>query len=458
MPYEDEYAHYKPVKRIAENPQVLALLGRARYQADSRAEDLPVLIASTEMKRSGWVPDFVLAVDGSNSEVAVKNGYPSAAIGYVTVASVLLDVAKMIQLDTKRPVDPKVFRTIEDAESIDAALPSTNVIIDDEVDAKASFRRALFELFSSRKMSDEGEALVETYEALLAYKGTDNQQCPCEDCLLSTRAFQRDNGIYMCHCLRAHALYSTDALRIHEFMNPEGSNVSMLTETMNVLERIWIIHILRTFEQEGLLPVLQRMAIVLDGPLAVFGAPAWLSDAIRQELQRLNRAVRLAVGDNNFNLLLFGVEKTGAFVDHLTELDKGPVGQGDALPRQSAMLLTDEYIKRRIIFSNSDRDYGRNTYFGRKAFYKTQSGALVVCTLPFLSENHRDLKHATPDQYPRLVDAMELLDKLVSARYRNAITPLISAHAEAAIPMNIGKRVLERLARKLMKQQAGTGA
>jgi len=59
--------------------------------------------------------------------------------------------------------------------------------------------------------------------------------------------------------------------------------------------------------------------------------------------------------------------------------------------------------------------------------------------------------------YPvsRLADAMSLLDKLVSARYRNALTPLISAHAEAAIPMNLGKRVLEKLARQLMSEQPG---
>jgi hypothetical protein len=45
---------------------------------------------------------------------------------------------------------------------------------------------------------------------------------------------------------------------------------------------------------------------------------------------------------------------------------------------------------------------------------------------------------------------MQLLDKLVSARYRNSLMPIISAHAEAAIPLTLGKNVLEKLARKLM--------
>jgi len=452
MPYEEEFAHYKPIQRISESAQVQALLKRAQVRTGTTNLVPLNTVALADLKPSGWVPDFVLAVDGSFSEVPVKNGYPSAAVGYVTVASVLLDVAKMTRLDARRPVDPKEFRTIENAESIDGALPGSNVVVDYESSARDSFRRALFELFQSKRMSENGESVLDTYEELLKYKPPERQDCPYEECLRPGKDYQRGHAEYTCSCLQARSLFSTDALRIHEFMNPEGSNQSMLTETMTVLERIWIVHVLRTLEQENLLPVLQRMAIVIDGPLAVFGAPAWLSAAIRKELTRINNVVRQLIGDDAFNLLLLGIEKSGAFMEHLTELDKGPDGELDALPRQSAMLLTDDYIKQRIIFSKSDRDYGRNTYFGRKAFYKAASGALIVTSLPFLDDDHSNLKRAEVSQFPRLADAMSLLDKLVSARYRNAVTPIISAHAEAAIPMNLGKRVLEKLARQLMSE------
>ncbi|OLE51849.1 MAG: hypothetical protein AUG51_20975 [Acidobacteria bacterium 13_1_20CM_3_53_8] len=457
MPYENEFAHYKPIKRITESVQVQALLKRARVKPDSPESISLDMVALTQLKPSDWTPDFVLAIDGSMDEERVKNGYPSAAIGYVTVASVLLDVAKMMRLDAHRPVDPKEFRTIENAESIDGALPGCNVVIDEELSAVHSFRRALFELFQCRQMSESEkcESVLDTYQALLKYKPiNDNspQRCPYEDCLQLDQSYQRGQDEYICSCAHARSLFSTDALRIHEFMKPEGSNQSMLTETMNVLERIWMVHFLRTLEQEKLLPVLQRLAIVMDGPLAVFGAPAWLSSAIKSELSRINDVAKQAVADDKFDLLLFGVEKTGAFMEHLTELDKGPNGEHDTLPRQSAMLLTDDYIKQRIIFSNSEREYGRNTYFGRKAFYKTTSGALIVLNSPLLNEDHGDLKRAEYTQFPRLADIMSLLDTLVSARYRNSVTPLISAHAEAAIPMNLGKRVLEKLARQLMSE------
>ncbi len=452
MPYENEFAHYKPLHRMAESIEVQNLLKRMQLSPSSPNTSVTSpCVALSDLKPSGWAPDFVLAIDGSEAEVSVKNGYPLAAVGYVTIASVLLDVAKMVKLDSQRPVDPKEFRTIESAESIDSALPTANVVIDNEPDTSASFRRAFFELLRSKRMSEHGESLLDTYEALLKGKPLpDEQKCPCEDCLLPKKDYQRQQGEYKCRCLNNRALFSTDALRIHESIRPDSSNISALTQAMSVLERLWLIHFLRTLEAEKLLPVLQRMAIVIDGPLAVFDDPAWLSSVIQKELERLNKEARKAIHDEHFDMLILGIEKSGAFVEHFSELDKGPNGEMDYLPRQTAMLLTNEYIKQRIVFSTSDRDYGRNTYFGRKVFYKAKSGALIVANTPFLSKDHSNIKYAHVDQFPRLADAMSLLDKLVSARYRNSLTPIISAHAEAAIPLNLGKRVLEQLARQLM--------
>ena len=225
-----------------------------------------------------------------------------------------------MRLDAQRPADPKEFRTIQNAESIDAALPGSNVVVDNELNAVDSFRRALFELFQSKRVSESGESLLDTYEALLRYKPVpDRQKCPHEDCLLPKPDYQRGVAEYTCSCLNARALFSTDALRIHESMKPEGSNQSVLTQTMSVLERVWVIHFLRTLEQEELLPVLQRLAIVLDGPLAVFDDPAWLSRSIKSELSRINDAAKQAIHDDKFELLLCGIEKSGAFMEHLTE-------------------------------------------------------------------------------------------------------------------------------------------
>ena len=112
--------------------------------------------------------------------------------------------------------------------------------------------------------------------------------------------------------------------------------------------------------------------------------------------------------------------------------------------------LRDDYIKRHIVPSDSDRPYGYQTYFGRKFLYKTGSGARIVAMTPYLVERQADLSTADPDQFPRLADAAALLDMLVSTRYPDAVIPIVEAHAEAAIARGVGTRVLERLAKEVL--------
>ena len=159
-----------------------------------------------------------------------------------------------------------------------------------------------------------------------------------------------------------NTLYSTDALRIHEGMVPDSANGAMFAEIMQVLEHIVIIHILRWFEQKQWLRLLRNMGIVIDGPLAVFGYPAWLHSAIPRELNRINEAAKESTDGQD--LLMIGVEKFGNFVTHFTRIDQDKDGVSGIFPSQIPYLLTDEYIKKNIIFSDSTKPYGLDTHFG----------------------------------------------------------------------------------------------
>lgn len=459
MPYEGEFASYAPIRRLAENKRVHDLL--SKYEVVSAplngggAVDLggsTLVTTDTLARRDGWVPDYVISVDGSLAPVTVNNGFPGAEVAYVTMATVLLDLKKMRELDAKRPVDPRLFRSTRSTDPVDAVLPGCNVTFKGETSPAASLRRGVIELFADQRAFETGETLLDTYHLLLGHKPAGSQNCPYKDgCGMNPEgAYVRGVGKYDCQCSLKLPLYSTDALRFHERFNPVGSNGEIFAEIMQVLERIWLVHVLRGMEQRGHLNALCRLAVVLDGPLAVFGQPAWLSMAISKELARLNGKLRAATSTD---MLIVGVEKTGFFVEHFEKLcaaadkDKLPFGVG----RQTAMLLTDEYIKKQIIFSDGQKPYGEATYFGRKLLYRTKSGAKIVASLPYLESGHRDLTTARPDQYPRLADALSVFDALVSSRYPNALIPVSLAHGEAAIPLRHGTRVLERLARELIR-------
>ena len=396
------------------------------------------------------MPDFVFAIDGSYQEVSVETGYPGAHVGYLTTASVVLDLAAIDRLDETRPVDPKAFRSTEKTAAVDAALPGSNVVTRTHHSAKMAFREELYEVLHGEAMgSQEGVTLLDTYEALLALKpSTRDPTCPYSE-FGCDKTVPITPGLTTCTCTERRPIWSTDALRIHERFRDTGTNGEAFGEVMQVWERILLIHLLRAIERRGLLAQIHRVAFFVDGPLAIFGHPAWLSTAIKTELQRLNEQARRASGQD---LTIIGIEKTGPFVTHFEELDKtDQPGQQRFGPR-SYFLPTDPYIKDRIIFSDSPKRYAKDTYFGRKFFYKTQSGARLVAVVPFLDHLQDSLDTDNISLYPSFGAICLLLDKLVSSRYPNAVVPLVAAHAQAAIPFSLGGKVLEQLATMLMRK------
>jgi len=425
---------------------VKGLLARSKLLEAARAVYAPQPIEAPPA--TSELPRFILAIDGSYAEVAVKNGYPGAKVGYCTAASVLLDLDLVRRLDAERPVNPVEFRKTEQAASVDAALPGSNVITRRQNSARASFREELYDLFTDIVVDEDDRTnLLSTYEVLLALKPTGNpQSCPYKESHDCDADLVVGPGCTTCpKCGRP--VYSTDALRIHERFRDIGTNGEAFGLVMQVIERILVIHLLRCFERRNLLQRLTSLAFFIDGPLAAFGPPAWLSAAICKELKRLNAKVQESTGQD---LLILGIEKTGAFVQHFEEIDQTETPGQQLFSGRQYMLLTDGYIKDRIMHSDSNKRYGQDTYFGRKFFYKTQSKARIVASIPFLSDTQDTLDSDDISLYPQFATICALLDRVVSSRYANAISPLIAANAQAAIPLQLGSKVLTQLARALL--------
>lgn len=449
MPYEGEFAAYKPLQRIAETERVKTLLKKSRVLPPS-ATASPALVPKAPPDPTGPPPAFAVAIDGSWAEVDVRNGYPGAKVGYCTVASVLLDLLKIEELDSSRPANPQEFRKTEEASTLDAALPGCNVVTRTHLSAVDSFREALFENFHDVNIDGgDGTSLLDTYESLMAMRDSVEISCPYNDRFACRQHVRIAPGVGSCGCGKALPTYSTDALRIHERFHDNTSNGEAFGEVVQVWERTLLVHLLRWFERRDVLSRISKIAFMVDGPLAMFGHPAWLSPLIKSELKRLNNIVRAQTGND---IVIVGIEKSGAFVAHFDEIDKTATGE-PFFPPRSYSLLTDEYIKKRIVFSLSDKPYGEDTYFGRKFFYKTRSGARIVGSIPILDESQADVSKDNSEPFRSLGRVCTLLDKLVSSRYPNAVGPIVSAHANAAIPLTLGTKVLEQLARALMSTE-----
>ena len=180
MPYEGEFAAYKPLQRIAETERVKSLLKKSRVYVPS-AVGANSLVPEVPPTNAEPLPIFVAAIDGSWAEVDVRNGYPGAKVGYCTVASVLLDLAKVNELDASRPIDPMEFRKTEEASTLDAAMPGCNVVTRNHSSAIDSFREAFYDNFHDVIVDPEdGKSLLDTYEYLMT-KHSSDITCPYSD-------------------------------------------------------------------------------------------------------------------------------------------------------------------------------------------------------------------------------------------------------------------------------------
>lgn len=459
MPFENELASYRPLWRILSNPTVKNFIDHLYKREFDReeAEHGLTKINATTLAKNDWCPRNIIAIDGGVQSVAVENGYPGAEIGYITVSSVLLKVDRIKELEKEDIIDPKEFRKTEDSSSIDSVIPGQNVVLDANSSPRSSMRKMLFETLKNTRIFSDSESLLDTYEALLKSKMEESgatsgsAKNPIED--YEDSSLEYGYGEYA-DPLSGKTLYSTDALRIHELFDPNQPSGEMFGQIMSVLEKLWLVHILRSFERSGYLSVLRDTAFFIDGPLAVFSTSAWLAPQIRKELKRINEKQKTI---NGLDLAIIGVEKSGLFKNHLVALDTEKNGSSGRLDPQTILLLDDKYIKKNIVYSPSEKFYGKDTYFGRKFLYKAKNGYLLVPVIASLDEHQFDLSSATLDQFPRLADITSLLDEVVSNRYPDSIGPLISAHAEAAIPLSLGTKIFQEIAEEIREHDAHRG-
>lgn len=149
MGFENEFASYEPLRRILDSPKVQLLQNRLRIrkrdEQENEQEEFEDSIINKSDLTSDFIPDYIIAIDGSYQPSKVENGFPGAELGYITISAVLIIEKSVWEFAKQEFIDPKKFRETEKASTIDTVIPGCNVIIQGEKSAKASMRRALFE-------------------------------------------------------------------------------------------------------------------------------------------------------------------------------------------------------------------------------------------------------------------------------------------------------------------------
>ncbi len=440
MSFDREFATGEALRSLASSPAFRDFKGRIRPPEAQK----PVSPRTLEVARNIFRPKRVIAIDGSHLSLPVNNGFPMAEISLMKVAVIGIDLNQLFTARRDEIPSPRVFYDMETAFPFDHVLPGANIdrpSVEGDT-PRRFFRESAFDAFGGR-LDTHHETLLETVRAMVGGPHTPPRPaaCPVEDC---ERALEPGLGAYPCLCERRETLYETDAFRFAERFSEVSTNGEAHGEVRHVLEIVALMNVLRFFAREPAgFAYLRENVFLVDGPLALFGHPAWLTPYIRRELARIAALCRA----QGFELAVFGYMKHGAFAEHFENLDFSPADGPRARWARGAVLALDaEYINRNITLRPpGSKPHGADTYFGRILLYKTRAGEHAVITTAMTNEAAQDFHRADLECYPRLGDVLNVLDDLATYLYRDGFVPLVRAHAHAAIPLRQGADMIRSL-------------
>lgn len=438
MPFENEIATGESLIALQKSAALRDFEGVIAVHDNEHPRDPPPIV---NVDRSEWLPLRVVAVDGSSITHKVKNGFPGAEASLVMLSVVFIDVSKLAKITPTEIPSPRIFNEMDRASTLDAVLPGANIVRQGNGNDSPVrfFRKTVADALSGR-LDMSHETLIETIRAITLGRVPDIK-CPVEGC---QNKYKFSTLAYECGCQAQEELFETDAFRFHERFNELGSNGEVHGEVRHVLEVVSLVNILRFFEVDDRIHYLKNCAFVLDGPLAVFGQPAWLAPYIKREIQRISAKARKR---NGSDVLIFGVEKSGQFVAHFFDIDwTDEAGPRSKFAPGTVLIPDAKYVNRNIVFRpESAKPSGIDTYFGRKVFYKTKNSSHAVVNVAIVNEDGEDFDNTTASALPRLGDALNILDHLSTYLYQDGFMPLVRAHAHAAIPLKRGTEILTGL-------------
>jgi len=208
---------------------------------------------------------------------------------------------------------------------------------------------------------------------------------------------------------------------------------------MSYIEHLIPIHYLR-FLRDYSPERLNDVAVLIDGPLAVFGNAAWLHRSIMQFMYGLNKDKREPV--------VIGLQKSGYVSEYMNMLQK-------IIPDNRLFSITDEFRYKYLGTEPSANGFGSETYYGHDFAFKTPSGKLFIFALPypFSSKAINDFvtEKAKMEKYPSLTRALRLITEVETDLYKNALAPIALAHRYTAISLRPGGRVLDLLGRSAVR-------
>lgn len=423
---------------IINDSEVQALMDR--MYKPPRAEDIPLTDSTVNFTPPSDNPiEAIIAVDGGYTEAILEKDFPSRSVHFLQFGALFFKQEDLTQIDSSAFIAPEDMVKLKNISRLKLALPTRNIRLKDENTLKASVLKTIFEFFTKNTL-DETKSLIDTlaWFVFRRYKGGQRVEADRHWHLATNPLSPDGNSVILSEpnmgkdftfpCPETGGrIHLTDVFRLHEVIDEETGAAGILGYLVNVIEHIIIIHLIRQlfYTQPD---ILGKILFIKDGSTGFFGQTANLHKPMRDLINWLL---------TKQNILLTGLEKSGAFVDHAHQIQK-------TLKPGEALILTDEYIYRYIQPGVGDptRPYAFTTNYGHKVIFKTRNGQMHVISIPT-----KELKK-TPIENDLLNLQLILanVEALHCDMYDSALFPVALVNKLVSLSAHPSQRILQKFA------------
>jgi hypothetical protein len=374
----------------------------------------------------------IIAADAGYSEVAVRSEFPSATLCFFQFGALLFAVDDLEALEEEPFIRPEDIAKLKQIQRLKLTLPIRNIRYGGAASLTHSVRKALFDFF---KQSLDGETLMDTLRWFI-FEEYQTVGPKAEWILASSPYADRSNIPLTRASMDANyswsspkgPIYLTDVFRVHERIDDQMGAGGIQAYVMTTIEQLILVHAIRLILRTKP-SLLNELLFIKDGPLAFFGVTARMHEPMRNLINFLAQ---------HHNIYMAGLEKSGAFVEHAHEIKK-------RLPNGSTLILDDEYIYKYIIPGTADENnvYGRTTYYGSKAIFKTPVGAIHVVNVPTLTMTSKP----TAKDLLNLPAILRNVEKLRCDMYDDALLPVALVNKLVSLSNHPSSKILQQFAK-----------
>lgn len=447
---------------ITKNPEVSEFLKACNFMHEPNGNEIEKIKSQfVHVKKQEDIiyPKNIIAIASDYYEAKVRDDIPFTNVGYIKVVNFLLKKNSFVSLTNKKFLDPfEVAKIQKDKEAYTFVLPSSNMLYKGEKSVKDSFRLKLYETFKEYK-SDKSNtsSLLETLFYLNSFRKGESKDeiklkkcpsCGCENLLIiKTEAEQ--------FCPNCHApIYPTDVLRVWEEVKEDSaSNISPLTRLDNAIKHILLAHTLRMIKEvnpENYRSLLSDIVFVINGPLAVFGTPAWIHGSLQKIIHDFNKDL----SDNHFSkLMIVGMIENSSVLSYANFLNRH-------IENSSILCVSDEFRNSYIDYNKTESSttFGNETFYGQDFIYKNDKGKVKVFQIPYNFRDKSNLQvfkaeKSNLESYTNLNKYIKFLDDFDSDMFTNSIIPSVLSKKYSMISMQPGAGMINLISKTLINNK-----